>query len=318
MATGFGTDAWLGFAEESTYGTYVPATKFLEITEESFEFERPTIQRPTLRSASNNSVVVGKTSVTGSFKCQLNYSGFDRLFKHVMGATPVTTGSGPYTHQHALANSLPTGLSFHLNRSAASVGTGSAFKLMGCQIQSMTISQSVEEEAMVEFNVIGQDFGNLNVETPTFPTLELAQWTHFAMSLGGSYDDYIKVRSYEMTIDNKLADDRYNLGSGLRVGLGRNGPRSVSIKCVTEFDSIELFTIFKNQTIATGFAVDAVWNNGASGADNRQIQLLSNAYIDSVSLPVKDAGVILADVAFTCIGNNDEFYITTINSISSI
>lgn len=321
MAAGFGTDAWLGFAEESTYGTYVPATKFIEITEESIECERSIISRPSLRTPSVTSVVQGKTSVSGSFKCQLGYEGFDRLIKHTLGGTPTTTGTGPYTHSYTPTSALPTGLSFHLNRSAASVGTGSAFKFMGCQIQSMTISIAPEEEAMVEFSILGREFGNLNVETPTFPTLELLDWTGFSAFLGGNFDDYIKLRSFEITIDNSLADDRYNLGSGLRVGLGRNGPRKISGKFVTEFDSMNLFDEFRNQTTTNaGISGDFIFGNGKTGTDERRLSIFPYLYFESVSMPVKDAGVILAEASFSCIGTsgNDEITIQTMNSLATI
>jgi hypothetical protein len=321
MATGFGTDSWLGIASESTYGTYVAPTDFLEIMEEGIETERPLITRPSLRSPSVTNAILGKTSVSGSFKCQLGYQGFDLLYRHAMGGTPATSGAGPYQHIHALGNSLPTGLSLHLNRSAASVGVGSAFKFMGCQIQSLKFSQSPEEEAMLEVGVIGRDFGNVNVATPTFTDLELVEWTQFSLSLGGAIDDYVKVRNFEITLENVLAEDRYNLGSGLRVGLGRNGPRKVSGKFTTEFDSLAIFNVFKAQTgLAGGIALTALWDNGQASTLNRKLQLDGTITFESVSQPVKDAGVILADVSFNCLGStgNDEFYITTTNAVASL
>lgn len=317
MATGFGSNAWLGFAEEVTYGTYVAPTKFLEITEENVVAEQTWISKPTLRSASQGQKVRSKKNVSGSFKVNMGYSGLERIFKHALG-TSGTTGAGPYAHLANVTNALPTGLSLHINRDAAAIGGSSAFKYEGCQITKLTIAQEVESIATVEVEIVGEDSGNVAVATPTFPTFEQADWEAFSLYLGGAIDAITPVKDFSITLDNALADDRYVLGSRLRVGLGRSGPRKVSGKFTLEFSSLAIYTEFAN--LADTMNITATWSNGLSGASLRSIAIAAKVVLMSGSPAVSEAGPINIEFSFEGFGStgNDEFSITTTNGSATI
>lgn len=316
MATAFGTNVYFGFGEESTYGTPVSMSKYLEITEESLKGEQTWISVPTLRSPSQNQRVQSKKSVSGNIKASLGYEGFERLLKHAMGAS-ATSGSGPYQHDITLASSLPTGLTIHISRDAAAVGTGSAFEYDGCQITKMTITQNVEELCMVDFEFLGQDFRNVNIDTPSFPTFHQVDWTNFSITWNAST---ISVKSFELTLDNALADDRYVLGSRTRVGLGRSGPRKVTGKFEMEFDSLTLYAAFRDQS--TTAALIASWNNGVIGAGTKAFGIsVPKALLQSGEPSVSDAGVIHVTFefeGFQASAANDELALSVINSLSSI
>src|SRR5262245_57998791 len=125
MPTGFGTNAWLGWGQESTYGTGVVPAKWIEIMEESIEGKQSYISKPTLRSASLTQRVKSKKSVEGSFKFNFGFEGAEQLLKHALGSVG-TVGAGPYVHTFSLANVLPTGLTFEVNRDQAAIGGSSA------------------------------------------------------------------------------------------------------------------------------------------------------------------------------------------------
>lgn len=317
MATGFGSNAWLGFAEESTYGTYVSPTKFLEITEENVIGEQSWIPKNTLRSASQSQKVRSKKNVSGSFKANLGFTGFERIFKHALGSS-ATTGAGPYTHTASLASALPVGLSLHVNRDADAVGTGSAFKYEGCQITKLTLAQEVEAIATIEVEILGEDFGNVNVATPTFPTFEQCDWESFSLFIGGNIDDYVQVKNFEISIENQAADDRYVLGSRIRVGVGRSGPRKISGKFGMEFASLALYTEWANLSdVAT---IVAKWDNGLSGSSQRKIEISAEAVIQSGSPAVSDPGPIVVEFTFEGFSSsaNSELSVVSINGTSTI
>lgn len=313
MATAFGTNVIFGFGEESTYGTPVVSGKWVEIMEEAVKGEQSWIARPTLRSPSQSQRVKSKKSVAGNVKMNLGYEGYERLIKHAMGSVSAPVGSGPYVYTFSLATALPTGLTLHISRDAAAVGVGSAFEYDGCQVTKMTISQSIEDLCMIDFEFIGQDFRNVNIDTPTYPTFHQIDWTQFEFTWNAST---IPVRNFEVTLDNALADDRFNLGSRLRVGLGRSGPRKVSGKFEAEFDSLTLYSAFRDQS--TTAALQAAWSNGSNKA---LFVIIPMALLQAGEPQTTDAGVITCSYEFEGFQSsteNDEMTITLQNSLATI
>lgn len=243
MSTAFGQNAWIGTGEESTFGTYVAPTKFHEIVKESLKGEQSKISKPTLRSVSQSARIPSRKSVGGAIEMQLGWTGYERFLKHGMGALN-TSGAGPYTHDFTLAQNLPTGLSIHVNRDADNLGAGSAWKYEGCQIQKLTLANQVEDPITLNVEFVGRSWDNLAVATPTFPAFDAMTWDKMTtFELDGLV---IQARSWELMIENNLAADRYILGSLLRKGLGRNGPRKVSGKFQLELENLTAYDYFKN------------------------------------------------------------------------
>jgi hypothetical protein len=310
MATGFGYNGWVGFATESTFGTYVASQKFIEITKESIVPERKQQMRPALRQISINNSFAGKRIVKGNISAQFNINGMEKLLYHALG-TDSTTGSSPYTHAYTCADTLPTGLSFHVNRDAANVGTGSAFKYMGCNISKLSLMQKMEEPLEISVDIIGQDWGVLNVETPTFPTLATMNYSQLGtFTVGGNA---FVISDFEVSVENALASDRYYLGADKIRGLGRSGPRKVSGSFTKEFESLTEYNVFRNLTSS---AIVATWT---SGANSLSISM-PNCYLQTGEPSISDAGPIKQKFEFEAIRSStagDEFALTLINTTAS-
>ena len=315
MATGFGTNAWLGFGEESTYLTPVAPTKFVEIMEESVAGKHNWISRPTLRSASQNQRVRSKKSVEGGLKMNLGFEGAERLLKHAIGSL-ATSGVGPYTQTYSLATALPTGLTLHVNRDAASVGAGSAFQYSGCQISKLTLKQAVEDLLTAEIDFLGGDWLNVAVATPTFPTFYQIDWEMLSTFTINSVA--VNVQEFEITIENQLANDRYKLGARTRLGLGRQGPRKISGKFTAEFDSLTTYTLY--QTLSTPVTLSVFWTNGLSAGNLKTLTITANVVLKGKDPTVKDAGPINVEFEFEAFQNaaaNDELSVVLVNSVST-
>lgn len=318
MSIAFGNKAFIGFAEESTFGTYVAATKFLEIMEESFSGDRPFIAKPSLRNVSNIQKVYGKVSVKGGFKAQLGFAGFERIFKHALGSSG-TTGSGPYTHTATLANDLPTGLSFYVDRDSTGNG-GDGVRYFGCNIDKLTIRQAIEEMAEIEVSVVGQNWTNgASPETPTFPTFDQADWYNFTtISFDGQT---VPCKEAEFTLENDLATDRYKLGSFNVLGFGRKGPRKLSGKFSFERDSSVATTLIDDYIAqSTPFTITYTWSNQLAGAALRSITVNAKGLMTKVEENVKDAGPVMMNVEWDgyATSSNNELTIVTINGSSTI
>ena len=315
MSQAFGHQAWIGWGEESTYGTRVAPASFLEVNSENFKGEQSYISRPTLRSASQNYKVRSKKSVSGGFAFPFPWEGAEQLIEHAMGSV-VTTGAGPYTHTYALEDLLPTGLTFHVNRDAAALGAGSAFEYEGCHIASLKFSQEAENFLICEVGVLGEDWRNLAVATPTFPTFDGVDWEHlsaFTIDPGGT-PVALSVRSWELMIENTLADDRFILGSRVRRGLGRSGQRKITGKVECEFENINAYAKFRDLTL------DDIVISLVSGSKSLTF-ILPNLAFQGEDPEASDAGPMYLSLnfeAFQSAAPNDELVVALINTTSSV
>lgn len=310
MSTAFGQNCWIGTAEESTFGTYVAPTKFNEIMNESLNGEHSYISKPTLRSVSQAARVKSRKNVSGAIDLQMTYSGAERFVKHAMGALN-TTGAGPYNHACTLTQNLPTGLSLHVNRDAANLGAGTAWKYEGCQIQKLTLANQVEDFMTASVEFLGRSWANLNVATPTFPTFDGITWDDLATFELNSIP--VQARSWEISIENNLAADRYILGSLLRKGLGRSAPRKITGKFEVELDDLSLYTYFLNLTAAP---LSIVYTSGTKSL----IFGLPNIILNGTDPSVEGPGPLIFSAGFEAwmsAAEHDELTITIINATAA-
>jgi hypothetical protein len=218
----------------------------MEFLSEGFKLEQTRMPKPTLRQVSVQNAVASKKNVTGSLEFPMWVTGWELPMLHAMG-TVETTGSGTYTHAFALANNLPAGLTFNVNRDSTNLGAASTFQYSGCQITNFTITAEPEEHLKASIEIIGRNSTLVANETPTFPSNDyIFAWndTTTITVLGAEQN----VRRFEISLANALADDRYNLGARERVGLGRNAPREVTGSFDLEFDTLAEYAYFQNLT----------------------------------------------------------------------
>lgn len=317
MSVSFGHNTWIGFGEESTFGTAVSPTKFLELQSEGLKGIHTRIPKPSLRRVSHDRRMNSKKSVEGSFEFYVGKTGGELLLKHALGSV-LTTGAGPYTHTFSLADALPTGLTFHVNRDAAALGAGTAWRYEGCQISKLTIAQKVEDMLTMTPEILGEDWANLAVATPTFPTGGIFDWSNISALnfgvVGATVDIKAKCTEFEITLDNGLAAERYKLGSRLRSGFGRGTNRKVSGKLTLEFTDLVEYAFYRDLTVAE---MAITWT---SGADSFQI-LIPTAELDAGDPETADAGPRLLTLEFSAFmktAANDELSIVWINSTSSV
>jgi hypothetical protein len=319
MATAFGHASWIGFASEVTYGTPVASAKYLELLDENVSFSAPTIERPTLRSLARYSAVPGKKSVGGSFKVQMPLTGAEYLLTHAMMQPQSMSGAGPYVHTwNAYPASYSGGLSLHINRNAAAITGSSSYAYHGCQVRKMTLVQEPEDFLTAEFEVIGEDMALEAAETPTFPTFSGFHWapsgTGFSCAINSTATP---IKRFELSVENPVADDRYHLGSRIRAGLGRSGPRKVSGSIDLEY-STETHALYN--TVALGGITCPILFDWNIGAANRLQLSLPAAYIMPEDPAVSDSGVIPIKFnfeAFSADGSASEISVVLTNSTAT-
>lgn len=306
MATGLGLSSWLGFADESVFGTYVPATKFLRCQKIGLKGDHT---QKTKELLGQNSIVTSFKSikkVSGPIDAPVPITGIEKILRHAFG-TLADAGANPYTHTYTLALALPVGLSFHVNRDAASVGVGSAFKYFGNQISKLTLKQEIDDLLMATIDINGQDWGNLNVETPTFTAEAYFDYSNMTITVNAASQI---VRGFEFTLDNNLATDRYQLGTRIVRGLGRNGPRHLSGKITKEFESLTEYQLFAN---LTAVAIVVTWTQ----APHSLVLTLPKCYFRGEDPDLDAMGPIMTTMEFDCHQNaaaNDEATLVLTNA----
>ena len=231
----------LGFGEETTWGTTVAPTKFIEITEESLDLKQIVKARTSLRSATPREPLKGKRGVEGSFKFNLCYEGAELLLKHLMGSVSTAVVGSLKQHSFLLAEALPTGLSLNLQRGEYSQD----FRYGGCKVSKLTLTQNLEGFLEASIDIVGQEETLVTHVTPTLPSAPFVMWDEFT----GTFDSIAwPAQMIELTIENPLANDSYKLGNRLRQRLERGGVRKISGKVEMEFENISHYNYFRNQT----------------------------------------------------------------------
>jgi hypothetical protein len=197
-----------GFVDESTYGTFVVPTRFLEFNSESLKLERERIESAGIRAGRRvlHRWAAGVQRVTGDIEFELAPQGTALLWKHILGAV-VTTGASPYTHTFTPGDLAGKSMTVQIGRPDIG-GTVRAFSYLGCKVASAELSLAVNEFAQMSVSLYGahEDTGQ-SLAVAAYPaTLSPFVFTQGSVSLAGSAFD---VQECSLAIDNGLATDRH-------------------------------------------------------------------------------------------------------------
>lgn len=311
-------NAWVGWSEESTFGTPVTATKFAELKSEALKWERKRNVVPLLGHASQRRTVAGKINVGGSIVSPFLWEGFEQWLKHAFGSVGTTGPSGGlYTHTFSLAAALPTGLTVEVNRDDAAISGNGAFQYSGCKVSKLTLTQEMEQPLMMEVEIIGKDRAMIAATSKTFPTydaLDYAQVTVAKIDPGGGAEYDLPIKSLKVVIDNGLFDDGYRLGSASRAFIGRGSQRKINIEAEIEYTDLTVFNYFN------GLTLDNLRFKWVNSTKSLQLDLPSCTF-DGEEPQSDDHGpyyITMTNTALANAADNDELVAVLINTVSSV
>jgi hypothetical protein len=267
MAIRSGLAAQLGVAESSTFGTYQTPNRFYEFNEESLELQIERIESPGLRASNRvlrtDRYAPGQKRVEGSVTVEPATKGFGLLLKHALGAVSVTTPSGATNarlHAYTLGDIFGTSLTVQVGRPDSS-GTVQPFSHLGCRVDTLSLSSSVDELLVSEIGLVGQDVVTSEaLATATYPTTGSASayeqfyWTQGVISVAGSAVGV--VTDFEMELNNGLKSDRYFLG-----GATMSEPILAAMTEITGTVTVEFLNLTAYQRFVsnTQVALNAKW-----------------------------------------------------------
>ncbi|TXS30727.1 hypothetical protein EAO71_20240 [Streptomyces sp. ms191] len=222
MAIGSGLGAQIGIAAESTYGTFVAPTKFVEFTKESLALKKTTAQSAGMAAgrlvALSSRRVVTQKEVTGSIEMEVTNKAMGLFLQALMGTTvtpvqqAVTTA---YLQTHTLADTWGKSLSIQVGI-PMTTGTVTDKSLVGCKIISAEFSCEVGGMLTVSFEFDGKN----SDETQTLAAASYSNMSPFhfgqmGLKTGsfGAETALDGVRKVSVKIERPQATDRFYANS---------------------------------------------------------------------------------------------------------
>lgn len=207
-----GIGGFIGWAEESTFGTAVAAANYLQIApgDETLQFDQGFIEgaHTAERGVDVADVVKGMGAVSGTWGHDLRYGGgWGLLLEHLIADEVLTAGASPYTHNFDVgvyaSGMAGKGLSFVINRDGLLASSDQAARYYGCRPTAVTFTCEDNGICRAEWTLIGIGADYVAMPTPTYPTANYIKAPSDAASptAGFSFDgDTYPCRRWSLTI----------------------------------------------------------------------------------------------------------------------
>lgn len=312
-------DSSVGIVNEVTYGTAVAVTRFLEFVEESFGWEKSTVQGAGLRVGGRvprtARRVVPKAMGTGGVTVEALSKGQGLLWEAALGTgTSTLVSTSLYQQNFTLADTLKS-LTIQKGLVDAS-GTVQPYTFKGCVVSGVEFSVPQGEVATAKFDFDIRDLDTaVAYAAPSYPTGgTLFHFGQAAITIGGTVTApttttlatggtaATNVRDFTLSIDNGLSSERFNYGGG-----GRKAKPIPSLRAITGSITVELTDTVMRDAMLNETSVPIVLTLTGTetiGAGTSALQVvLSDCRIDG-DLPVSNGTELVATTYnFTVLDN---------------
>jgi hypothetical protein len=304
-----GLAAQLGLAAESTHGTFVAPTRFLEFNSESLSMEIERLESQGLRAGKrilrSDRWAAGRKTVGGSIELDLVDTSLGLLLDHMMGGTVVTVDEGAalnaYSHTWNGPGDLPTGLSIQVGKPDFP-GTVQPFSYLGCLITGWTISGEVGEIGKLEIEVDAQDESTTeSLGSATYASNNLLTFVEATLTIAAGSTP---IRSFDISGDNGLEVGRHFLGSQIRNRPVEAAMREYSGTVEAEFNTLADYNRFVNGTEAALVAKFEGATDIEAGFPP-QLQITANVRFDGETPEVGGPDEVELSLPFKVVGNTD-------------
>lgn len=252
-------DAQFGYKAESTWGTAVAVTSFVEFSQESL---RPNYQlltgtgfRPGARAVrSDRTVRGGMTGLTGSVTWQLLSKGgsnISGLLAAVLGEVSSTTSAtdSVYTHTGTYGNLAGDSLTLQVCRPDTS-GTVQPFTYAGCKAGGLTLRNSLDGilEATLDVAHAKTETTATSLASASYTaSAELFSWVGGGLTIAGSS---VNVTDISLSVRNAYKIRRF-IG-GTQAEPLENGIREATCAITMEFEDLTELNYVRAATVAAG------------------------------------------------------------------
>lgn len=308
MAIGSGLGAQLGIAAESSYGTFVAPTKFIEFTKEGIQLKKTTAQSAGIAAGRllplSSRRVLTRKEASGSFDIEVTNKSMGLLLQALMGTTvtPVQQGAtAAYLQTHTLAS--VAGKSLTIQKGVPlTTGTVTDKTFVGCKVISAEFSCEVGGMLMATFEIDGKDCD----ETQTLATASYASMSPFHFGQmgvkAGTYSSETAldgIRKVSVKIERPQDVERYYAGqAGLKKEPIENDQVKITGSLETDYTGTTLDDLHTSDA-ATSLVWEFIGPNIALTHDETFRVALPAIKLDEGPPVVDGFGVVKPTFAFT-------------------
>jgi Phage tail tube protein len=331
MATGIpsGLGASLGFAAETTVGTFVTPTRWI-----FFEKESLALKKKLATSAALNSGlyqygarrVLTAQDINGQLDLELQDRQMGLLLQHMIGSTPVVTtaGTGAWKQVHNPGTNAGLGLSIQVGRPDIT-GTVNTFSYAGCKVTDWTIDLSEGAIGKLQANIDGISQSTAtSYSAPSFIQSNPLHFAQGALKVGGtaslaggvtsisggtttSGSTYAAaVKQVQIKSTTPVNVNRHTLGSLLKKEQLPNNMRVISGTLDLEFANLTDYYTYQAAATEGSFALELTLTGGAiasSGSNATLDIVIPQCFADDVPINVEGPDTLHQKVAFTAMSD---------------
>ncbi len=301
MPTGTGIDAQIGYVVESAYGTAATVTRFLPLVSETLSKQIERVESPgsiagahVLRS---NQWSQGNATVGGDVQHELYDSSIGMLLRAAFG-TVTTTGSGTYTHVFWPTN---PGVSLTAQVGRPTIyGSVVPFTYSGCKVASFEIAGAAGANWTAGFTFVAQEETMGTALAAAAYTSGIRPWRFqdATLSIAGVTTP---IKSFKLSGDNSLADDRRFLGSTVIQEPLRQELGAFTGEIMPEWGNPSAQGTLNYHRFFGGTEAALIVTATAGGTASATIT--ANVRYDGVTPNVSGRGIIDQTIPFKCIAS---------------
>lgn len=277
MPGGYGRNSFVGWAEESTWGTGVAATKFAELLNEAEKIIRERVPRPVVRGlfgAREANLYDQKQGAAGKFSIEANYVGMLKLFEHAFG-----DASGVVTVAEASIRWLTTfsltqtpmagkGLSLHVNTDVDNGATPQR-RYNGFKIDKVTFNIDPKRNWQIDFEGAAKDHSDIAAVSFTPPAA--AQYIAGHQTVVQLDTVVTKVDALTLSLQRNIDLDKRILGDKRIDEPVQDGQIHIEGEITKDAVAADM-TKFRDGTL---FRLDVIATGAALGAGNYKATLIA-------------------------------------------
>jgi hypothetical protein len=321
MGLGAGIGGQFGFAQETTPGTAVTVTKFLEFNTESLDWQQETIQGRGLHAGGqyDRAARYSRTTktVAGAVAMDLPTKGLGVILKNMLGSSAVATVITGSAYKQIHNPGTLDGLGLTLQKGVPQAGTGTTipYTYQGGKVSNWTLAVATGGIATLSVGFDAWDeIDSTALAAATYPVASVFRFTDVTtLKFGGTASistgttsiasgvAVTGLTSFELTGTNPIAESRFFLGSaGLKANQLDNGYRAISGKFSGEFSKAQFYDVFKAGTTTP---VQVTFTQGDAGAGNPYTVdiVLPACKLNSGTNNLSGPDIVMGDIEFVAL-----------------
>jgi len=330
-----GFNSRIGFGQETTWGTLVTATSFMEFRSETLKLEKVNEKIESLGTGRAIARRVQKeVNLEGTFLYDLHPVDGIALIKHALMGSVTSALAGTtdaYNHTFTtgdISGIAQKGLTFEVQPDQ---NTTTCFIHYGLRVNSFKISASIGEPVKTEISFIGKDsttgtFATTTVAySPVRPFLFQDGTFAYGATIGVATSE--SIIAFEMMVENNLINDETARSIGnTSLTILPPGRRMVTLNITQRFDTTSAWDRFTQNTqgaIRLTFDTgQTIGSTDSPGTTYSMIIDFPTVFYNSAIPEITEAGILTHDVEITALadtitGSGTDILMTVVNSTSS-